>query len=242
MTLPTVHTLYDVIDHTWPAAKIWTDGPFTLRRGGSGGSRVSAATLNGTTTDLDIVLAEQTMQDMSQPSLFMLKDGQDNFDAQLEAAGYIIKDPVNLYAAPIATLTQDRPPHKTCFSAWPPLAAQTEVWATGGIGPERLAIMDRALGPKSSFLGRTNDQPAGTVFAAIHGGIAMLHALEIDPEFRRQGLGRHLTRAVAVWAQSQGTSHLSLMTTEANTGANALYASLGMTVVGHYHYRIKISE
>jgi ribosomal protein S18 acetylase RimI-like enzyme len=70
----------------------------------------------------------------------------------------------------------------------------------------------------------------------------MLHALEIDPAFQRQGLGRHLTRAVAIWAQSQGASHLSLLATKANIGANALYASLGMSVVGQYHYRIKTSE
>ena len=102
--------------------------------------------------------------------------------------------------------------------------------------------MDRALGPKSTFLGRANDRPVGTVYAAIYDGIAMLHALEIDPAFQRQGLGRHLSRAVAIWAQSQGASHLSLLTTKANTSANALYASLGMSVVGQYHYRIKTSE
>lgn len=242
MTQPAIHTLYDVIDETWPAAKKWADGPFTLRRGDGGGSRVSAATLDEIATDQGIARAEQAMQKMGQPALFMLKGGQDDFDAQLDGAGYIIKDPVSLYIAPIATLTLDRPPHKTCFAAWPPLAAQTEVWAKGGIGPERIAIMDRALGPKSTFLGRANDRPVGTVYAAIYDGIAMLHALEIDPAFQRQGLGRHLSRAVAIWAQSQGASHLSLLTTKANTGANALYASLGMSVVGQYHYRIKTSE
>ena len=86
MTQPSAHTLYDVIDQTWPAAKKWTDGPFTLRRGDGGGSRVSAATLDGVATNQDVARAAQAMQDMGQPALFMLKDRQDDFDAQLDGA------------------------------------------------------------------------------------------------------------------------------------------------------------
>jgi ribosomal protein S18 acetylase RimI-like enzyme len=99
--------------------------------------------------------------------------------------------------------------------------------------------MERATCLKSTFLGRSNDRPAGTVYAGISKEITMLHALEIAVEDRKQGLGKHLTRAVAVWGQSQGASHLALLCTKANTGANALYTSLGMQVVGQYHYRIK---
>ena len=242
MTLPPVHTLYDVIDHTWPSVKKWMDGPFTLRRGGAGGSRVSAATLNGTATKKDIAQAEQTMQEMGQSKLFMLKDGQNDFGVILNKRGYIVKDPVNLYVTPITALTKEPPPHITCFATWPPLAAQTAVWAKGGIGTDRLAIMNRAFGPKTTFLGRAYEQPAGTVYSAVHGRVTMLHALEIDPAFQRLGLGRHLTYAAAIWGQRQGASHLALITTRANLSANALYASLGMAIVGEYHYCIKISE
>lgn len=236
MTLPSITRLYDVIDHTWPAAARHDHGPFTIRQGAGGGSRVSAATLNTSAAIADLRAAEQMLCDLGQPLLFMVKDGQDDFDAQLSADGYVIKDPCNLYAAPIA---QDRPSHKTCFPAYPPLAAQADIWAKGGVGPARLAIMERARGPKTSILGRVGDTPAGTVYAGIHDGIAMLHALEIDPALRRNGLGRHLTRGVAQWGQSLGAQHLALITTQANVGANALYTSLGMQVVGHYHYRIK---
>ena len=65
----------------------------------------------------------------------------------------------------------------------------------------------------------------------------MIHALEISDQHRRQGLARHLTRAAAFWAQDNGAAYLTLVTTQANIGANALYASLGMTLVGQYHYR-----
>ena len=46
-----------------------------------------------------------------------------------------------------------------------------------------------------------------------------------------------MTRAAAFWAQGQGVTWLTLVTTQVNTGANALYTSLGMTLVGQYHYR-----
>ena len=41
------------------------------------------------------------------------------------------------------------------------------------------------------------------------------------------------------WAAAQGATHLSVLCTNANDAANALYSSLGMELVGQYHYRIK---
>jgi GNAT superfamily N-acetyltransferase len=119
------------------------------------------------------------------------------------------------------------------------LAIQCEIWATGGIGPARLAVMDRAALPKTSFLGRTQDRPAGTAFAAIHDGIAMLHALEITPARRRRGLGATMMRAAAHWALEQGAADFSLLVTRENKSALGLYASLGFSPVGQYHYRAK---
>jgi ribosomal protein S18 acetylase RimI-like enzyme len=65
----------------------------------------------------------------------------------------------------------------------------------------------------------------------------MIHCVEIAPAHRRKGLARHLMRAAARWAQANGAAWFTLVTTRENDGANALYASLGMQVVGHYHYR-----
>jgi GNAT superfamily N-acetyltransferase len=48
-------------------------------------------------------------------------------------------------------------------------------------------------------------------------------------------------RAAARWAARQGAAELALLVTRKNVPANALYTSLGMSVVGSYHYRIKES-
>ena len=235
--VPNAQTLYTVIDATWPAAELLSCGPFTLRRGLNGGSRVSAATATHPATPDDINAAADAMRAHGQPALFMIRETDTQLDMHLSDLGYVIKDPVALYAAPIAEIATTLPPPKTVFTAWPALAAQSDIWAQGGIGHGRLAVMDRAAGPKTTFLGRIDDRPAGTSYAGIAQGCVMVHALEIDPAFRRRGLAAHMTRATAFWGRENGASFLTLVTTQANAGANALYTSLGMSVVGHYHYR-----
>jgi GNAT superfamily N-acetyltransferase len=66
----------------------------------------------------------------------------------------------------------------------------------------------------------------------------MVHALEIPKAHRRKGMGVWLMRQAALWAKPNGAEWMSVLCTQANVGANGLYASLGMKVVGQYHYRI----
>ncbi len=237
MSLPDAPKLYAVIDGTWPASAKQVLGPWTIRLDASGSSRVSAATTEKPVTATDIPQAEQAMRDAGQKPLFMIRESDAALDDLLMARGYVIKDPVNMYAIAVRDIATTRPPPVTSFEVWPPLAVQAEIWARGGIGAGRLAVMDRAQHPKTTLLGRMNDRPAGTVYVGIAADCAMIHALEIVDQHRRQGLARHLTRAAAFWAQDNGADYLTLVTTQANTGANALYSSLGMTLVGHYHYR-----
>ncbi|MGV6804992.1 MAG: GNAT family N-acetyltransferase [Ruegeria sp.] len=226
-----------VVDGTWPAARYQQLGPFQLREGQGGGSRVSAASCTGPVEPSDIDAAEAAMQAMGQKRIFCLRPGDEALDEMLADRGYEILDPVNIYACPVEKLTDQPIPPVTVFSLWEPLEIMREIWAQGGIGPARLAIMDRARGPKTGLLMRHRDQPAGTAYVGIHGGIAMLHALEIVPAHRRQGLGQWAMRAAAFWALDNGAHTLSVICTKANTGANALYSSIGMECVGEYHYR-----
>lgn len=236
----TPEALTAVLDATWPAVFIHEENGWAIRQGNGGGSRVSAATRLH--PDASIREAERAMRALGQSPLFMLRSGEEALDAELDAACYSIKDPVTVYSAPIATLATGRPPTLTCFEVWPPLASQTEIWAAGGIGPARLAVMERACAPKTTILGRLHDTPAGTAFGAVHDGTAMVHAIETASAFRRQGLARHMLRALAHWAQSHGAGSLCLAVTRANTGANALYSSIGMAPVGKYHYRVQLAE
>ncbi|MEO1107120.1 MAG: GNAT family N-acetyltransferase [Pseudomonadota bacterium] len=227
----------EVVDGTWPAASYQQSGSFQLRQGQGGGSRVSAASAIGPAREADIDAAEQAMLAMGQKRIFCLRPGDEALDAQLAARGYQVLDPVNIYTCPVSYLTNRLIPLVTVFQIWEPLAIMREIWATGGIGPERVAIMERAKGPKTSLLLRHSDQPCGAAFVAMHDDIAMLHALEILPDHRRQGMGEWTMRAAAIWGRDNGAKTLSVICTKANQGANGLYRALGMEIVGEYHYR-----
>lgn len=229
--------LAQVMEATWPAAAITRAGPWAIRDGQGGGKRVSAATAEDQWQDADIVQAEAAMAALDQHALFLIREQDAALDAALQARGYRIVDPVVAYAMPLNA--PPPPDHMTTFPHWPPMAMAADLWAEGGIGAERVAVMHRAEGVKTAILGRTQDRAAGAAFVAMAGGIAMLHALEVTPAMRRQGSAHNILRAAACWALDQGADTLSLVVTVANDGARRLYASFGMSVVGHYHYRQK---
>lgn len=226
--------IYAVLDATWPAYAVTRHGAWTVREGRGGGQRVCAATADAPG---DIAQAEAAMIALGQSPLFMIRDGDTALDADLAARGYARHDPVVVYAAPVATMIDPALSPMTAFPVWPPLQIAAEIWADAGINAARRAVMDRVQGPKTSLLGRIHDRAAGVAFVACHGDIAMLHALEVVPYLRRQGTACNIMRMAAAWAQDHGAETLCLAVTAANTNARALYASLGMAVVGSYHYR-----
>ncbi|MGV6849313.1 MAG: GNAT family N-acetyltransferase [Marinibacterium sp.] len=229
--------LIAAVDGTWPAARHVTCGPWTLREGQGGGQRVSAATANAAAGSGDIPMAEAAMAQLGQKPLFMLRPGEEALDSALAERGYVLHDPVVIHACPPGQLT-DRPvPPVTVFTVWEPLYLMREIWAAGGIGPGRLAVMHRAHGPKTGLFARIGDKPAGAGFVALHDGVAMVHALEVLPHQRRKGAAQWMMRAAAIWAAEQGATTLAVLSTAANDPANALYAALAMGRVGGYHYR-----
>ncbi len=232
-------SLFDLIDATWPAAGYAHVGPWVVRDGQGGGNRVSAVSAAGDWLPADIAQAEQALAALSQPPKFMVRDAEPDLDSALDGLGYRITDPVTIYQGDIATLAAVPPPPVSTFPHWPMLEIMREIWADGGIGPARLAVMDRVQGPKCAILGRVRDRAAGAAFVACHGDRAMLHALHVLPGQRRQGTAVHMMRAAAIWAQDVGATQFFVVVTDANASANRLYASLDMQVVGHYHYRSK---
>ena len=232
---------YEVVEATWPAAAKRNLGPVTLRDGQGGGSRVSAASVEGKATEAEVAAAEEAMRAAGRRPLFMIRDGQEDLDACLALRGYAIKDPVNLWTCPVEELMDLEIPRVTTFALWSPLAIQREIWEQGGIDAARQAVMERAAGPKTALLARHRDKPAGAAFVAIHDGVAMVHALEILPHQRRAGMGAWMMRQAAFWGAENGASELVVLCTKRNEGANGLYASLGMRCAGQYHYR-ELSE
>lgn len=238
MTKPSPDRLFEAIDATWPAARTLRQGPWLLREGLGGGQRVSAATAMGSVAADDIPLAEDAMRRLHQYPLFLIRNGETDLDSALASRGYDVVDPVQLMVCPVNALTDVPIPRVTTFTIWEPLAIMAEIWAQGGIGPARLDVMSRAA-VKTAILARWNEKPAGVGFVAVDREIAMVHAVEVLPDQRRQGVAQWIMRQAAFWAREQGAQTLAVLCVRANTPAVSLYSALGFETAGHYHYRAK---
>lgn len=234
MTLPGTDTLFDVIEATWPPARAYARDGWVFRDGQGGGQRVSAATAQAAEPSVAALEREQTA--LGQPWLAMIRPGDAALDAVLDAAGYAQRDPTAVLLARAADLAGDGRP-VAVYPSWPPLAIQAEIWAEGGLDPARLDVMHRAEGQKTTFLGRVGDRPVATAYIACAEGVAMLHALEVAPDARREGVGRAVMREAAAWAMNVGAEWLSVLVVRSNAPALGLYRALGMDEVGGYHYR-----
>ncbi|MGR3591406.1 acetyltransferase (GNAT) family protein [Limimaricola soesokkakensis] len=212
---------------TWPAAATRDLGPMRLRDGAGGGSRVSATTLEGPWQPADVIAAETAMRAAGQVPLFMLRQGEDDLDAALGARGYGIIDPTLILAAPPDKLETGSP-----RAVWPPHPEQIAIWEAGGVGPSRIAVMQRVTAPKAVLRAAQ-----ACAFVACHERHAMLHALEVAAPARRRGTGRALMAMAAGWARAAGAQSLCLAVTRANAPARALYADLGYAELTGYHYR-----
>lgn len=235
MKLPPPAALEAALEATWPPARVWEAGGFRLRDGAGGGRRASAATAAcpaaAAGAGVEAAIAASPLP------LFRLRPGEEALDAALAARGFARGDATLFLAAPVTALAE-APPPLTVLPSEAPLARMAELWAEGGTGPERLAVMARAAGPRSFLLAREEDRAAGVAFVALGpGGIAMLHALYVTPRFRRRGIAARMVRAAAEWAGARGGRTLALLTLEANAPARALFARLGLAEAGRCWYR-----
>ena len=240
MTLPGTDRLFTALEHTWPPA-VWHEAPpWRIAEGRGGGKRVSAARPmpGAILPESEITVAEAAMDDLGQTRLFQIRSEDEVLDTALAARGYDIIDPTVIFAAPADVLSAKPLPPVSAFLMPEPLAIMRDIWAAGGVGPARLAVMARAGAPQTMVLGRTADRAAGCAFAALHDGIAMIHAIDVLPGFRRKGTARNMITALAQWARDRGAAHVALAVTASNSGAHALYRSLGMSQYEGYHYRI----
>jgi GNAT superfamily N-acetyltransferase len=73
---------------------------------------------------------------------------------------------------------------------------------------------------------------------SVAGGWAGLTAVEVNPAYRRQGLGTAITAAACQEAARHGITRVFLQVEVTNAPARALYESLGFRYSHAYHYRV----
>lgn len=226
-----------VFETSWPAAETRDSGAFRSGRGLGAGGRVSSTVAwRPDWEDADIPAVEAVHRDWGQRAMFRVAQEDARLQDALAARGYAPETPTAIMQANCADLLAEPVPDMTCFTIWPPLAIQCDLWAAGNISPARQAVMPRVQPPHSSVLGRLDDRAAGAAFVVADGPVAMIHAIEVAPQFRRRGLAGWMIRAAAGWAHAQGATRLGLAVSRANSGARAAYDCLGFSEVGSYSY------
>lgn len=232
-------TIAAAFEATWPAAEYADAGGFRIGRGHGAGGRVSSARAVGAWSPGDIAMAEGVHRAWGQTPMFRALDNDARLVAALTDAGYLRETPTAIMAVPIAMLTDQPIPPVTTFAVWPPLAIQRDLWRAGNINDARQAVMMQVSHPRAAILGRVDDRAAGAAFVAAHAGVAMVHGVEVLPDFRRRGLAGWMMRQAAFWAVDHGADRIALAVSRANTGARATYDRMGFTEVAGYSYFTK---
>jgi N-acetylglutamate synthase len=158
-------------------------------------------------------------------------------DAELGERGWPAADRTHVLAARLETLR--RPPAD--LPAVTLAAGPDDGWLAlyrGGAGLEPVArdLLTRHVHVVFASVrldGRTVAVGRGTVDQRWLG----IMALEVHPEYRRQGLGAAVTAALWDWGQAAGATHGYLTVLAGNQPAVALYEKLGYWVHHDYHYR-----
>ncbi len=231
--------LATAFEATWPAAEYADAGGFRVGRGLGAGGRVSSARAIAAWSPGDIAAAEAVHRAWGQQPMFRALDSDTALIAALTGAGYLRETPTAIMVAPLDLLTDRLIPPVTTFAIWPPLAIQRDLWRAGNINDARQAVMMRVAAPRTAILGRVDDRAAGAAFVAISAGVAMVHAVEVLPAFRRRGLAGWMMRQAALWAADQGAARIGLAVSRANTGARATYDRMGFAEVAGYSYFAK---
>jgi N-acetylglutamate synthase len=78
--------------------------------------------------------------------------------------------------------------------------------------------------------GAVTDAPSGRRWLGVT-------AVEVAPDARRRGLGRHIVASLAEWAANHGATDAFLQVEEVNTTAQGAYRKLGFGDHHAYHYR-----
>lgn len=239
MKSPSGLDLFDAVDATWAPLAIHNHEGWLIREGAGGGQRVSAATLLTDAKNAKICSAADKMLSIGQNPLFMIRGSDITLDAELEALGYAIVDPVAILTGPIDRLIQKQP--KPTHHVDRLITTNNEakyIWAKGGIDQNRLNVMRRVKCPKTIL----SAGDMGVAFAAACGDVAMVHAVEVANNHRRKGIANALMYEAFKWAKDQNCNWISVLTVRKNLPAHKLYETLGMTEAAAYHYRSYVSN
>ena len=84
------------------------------------------------------------------------------------------------------------------------------------------------------LVAEVDSDPVGMLFGRLDDDkdVLDLGAMWVDPEVRRQGIGRGLVRSAIEWARTAGANRAELWLTHGNEAAERLYEAAGFATAG----------
>lgn len=226
----------------WPAGETRDIDGWLWRFSGGGSQRansVSALHYRGSNVECSIDEVERLYRARGAPVRFQVGfpiSEPVDLDARLEARGYVIHDPVTTLVKPVDPVAV---PADVALSETP-----SEGWVSvylGNISPDRrpfaAAILARVPAPRVFAAACRDGVVAATALGVRHEDAVIAECVGTAVSARRQGAASAVMQALEAWAEGQGARTIGLQAVTTNMPAQDLYAALGYTAAGTYHYR-----
>jgi|LNFM01.1.fsa_nt_gb ribosomal protein S18 acetylase RimI-like enzyme len=226
----------------WPAGETRDVDGWLWRYSGGGSQRansVSALNYRGTNVERTIDAIEQLYRERAAPVRFQVGfplSEPDDLDARLEARGYVIHDPVTTLVKPVAAVAM---PENVSLSATPSQGWRTVYLSNISLDrrPFAEAILARVPAPCVFAEARRNGETIATALGVLHENAVIAECVGTAASARRQGAASMVMSALEAWGAAQGARTIGLQAVTTNMPAQGLYAALGYTAAGTYHYR-----
>ena len=226
----------------WPAGETCDVDGWLWRYSGGGSQRansVSALYYRGADVERTIDEIEELYRVRRAPVRFQVGfplSQPEDLDARLAARGYVIHDPVTTLVKPIEAVAM--PASVILRDA--PSEGWSEVYLSN-VSPDRrpfaAAILARVPAPRVFAEARGESGVVATALGVLHEGAVIAECVGTAASARRQGAASAVMRALEAWGVAQDARTIGLQAVTTNAPAQGLYAALGYTAAGTYHYR-----
>lgn len=226
----------------WPAEETRSVDGWLWRYSGGGSQRansVSTLFYDGDDVAHSIDAIERLYRERGAPVRFQvgfpLSEPSD-LDARLAERGYAIHDPVSTLIKPVAPLAMpgDVVLRETPSPDWLSVYLSN---VTVDRRPFAAGILARVPGPRVFAEVLRDGAVAATALGVFHENTVIAECVGTAAAARRQGAAASVMRALEAWAGSLGAHTIGLQAVTTNAPAQGLYAVLGYTSAGTYHYR-----
>lgn len=228
----------------WPAGETRDVDGWLWRYSGGGSQRansVSALHYRGTDVERTIDEIEHLYGARGAPVRFQvgfpLSEPED-LDARLATRGYVIHDPVTTLVKSVESVVM---PDDVVLGASP-----SEGWLRvylSNVTPDRrpfaAAILARVPAPCVFAEVIRGRETLATALGVLHEGAVIAECVGTAASARRQGAASAVMSALEAWGRAQGARTIGLQAVTTNMPAQGLYAALGYTAAGTYHYRYR---